>query len=248
MEEYQVVVPGFDAYMSAVDQTSKALLTNNNELVEGIRQFDDFYRNELLPNNSRIDPISMFLVSNAHAGLLSGVRMALSGHTASVFPLLRTALESACYAVIVESDPDLAKVWINRHNGARERKECRKKFHIGTAQELTKGKMAGFDSVIGELYDSSIDFGAHPNIKSVMGHVTIDSGTYPDHCAVSHASLYSEDHHETHRGLLACMDFGFVIFVLAVLTPSRINEELLTKTFSLNSLKEKIASNYCSYP
>ncbi|MGE9313207.1 hypothetical protein ACLOAU_16275 [Niabella sp. CJ426] len=248
MEKYQVIVPGFDAYMSAANQTANALLASDSDLVAGIRHFDEFYRNKLVSNNSQMGPIGMFLFHNAYTCFLSAVRMALSGHTASVFPLLRTALESACYAVIVESDPELAQVWIDRHKGDAERKACGRKFTVKNARDLIKRKMPSFDSLIGELYDSAIDFGAHPNIRSVFGHVTIDSDTYPEHCAISLASLYGENHHETHRGLLACLDFGFFIFVIAVLTPQEINENLLEDTLSLNNLKESIAEKYCSYP
>lgn len=33
MEKYQVIVPGFDAYMSAADQTTNALLASDSDLV-----------------------------------------------------------------------------------------------------------------------------------------------------------------------------------------------------------------------
>jgi hypothetical protein len=50
--------------------------------------------------------------------LNAGIRIALTGHAAAIFPTLCTALESACYAYRMIEDEKLEKMWADRHQNA----------------------------------------------------------------------------------------------------------------------------------
>ena len=66
------------------------------------------------------------------------------------------------------------------------------------------------------LYEASIDFGAHPNQKSVVGHLT-DGGTVDDEFQMFELTgVYGHDSWEVNRALLACVETGqAVAFMLA---------------------------------
>lgn len=74
----------------------------------------DFFATRLWSDNQPVPEIPMFLSTNAFMLWTSAVRIAMSGHEMAVYPLLRTALESACYVLLVKRRPELAEVWSNR--------------------------------------------------------------------------------------------------------------------------------------
>jgi hypothetical protein len=55
---------------------------------------------------------------NAFMLVNAGIRIALTGHAAAIFPTLHTALESACYAYRMIENEKLEKMWADRHQNA----------------------------------------------------------------------------------------------------------------------------------
>ena len=80
--------------------------------------------------------ISLVLLINAYQMFPAGVRTALGGHTAAVFPLLRTALESAAYGALIAAKPELSSIWTNRHHDDEAKKACRNTFTFDKAIKL----------------------------------------------------------------------------------------------------------------
>ncbi|ENG8422862.1 hypothetical protein ABVJ62_005510, partial [Klebsiella pneumoniae] len=65
-----------------------------------------------------------------------------------------------------------------------------------------------------KLYELSIEYGAHPNIKAISHHLR-DGGLVDDKCRVfSHTGVYGENSNQVNGALLFCVDVGQAIAFL----------------------------------
>jgi hypothetical protein len=87
----------------------------------------------------------------------------LSGQVAESFPMMRSCLEYAGYALVIKDAPSLQQVFLNRHVDDASKREQRAEFTIGK----TIAVIGKFDAMLATIfkgfYDRTIDFGAHPN-------------------------------------------------------------------------------------
>jgi hypothetical protein len=114
---------GLREYMAKADECLQELLTSENPFVAVLLRYDEYLRhNNLWEHAPPPSAIAVLLFLNAYQLFLSGSRVALSGHPAAVFPLVRTALESACYGFLLEQQPALTETWINRHRSAADKR------------------------------------------------------------------------------------------------------------------------------
>lgn len=99
----------------------------------------------------------------------AGVRMALSGQPYAVAPVVRTALESACYAMLINHDVALVRIWLDRHCDEDSMKKSRKLFGnaVDKVCKLLETKATGLGNKLREAYQDCIDEGAHPNTKGI---------------------------------------------------------------------------------
>lgn len=239
---------GLDRYMAAADETAAELLAGGDGLVSALRRYDDYLRRDLWAHVSRTSAIGFILQMNAYMVFLAGVRMALSGHPAAVFPLLRTALESAGYGLLIERDPALADVWTHRHRSKADKKACRKAFTFDQGIQHLKDIAPEIYDLAQLAYEGAIDFGAHPNLKGVAGHLLIDENRPDGMTSVTLTSLYGSAHVETVRGLCACLDFGFTIIGMIALAMPDPGEDrvkrLIMELQALNDLKNDAVALY----
>jgi hypothetical protein len=233
-----------DTYFDTADATTTALRQEDGPILRLLHDFHRYFAKTLWRDTSGVPPVAAFLSMNAFMTYLAGVRVAMSGHVVAVFPVLRTALESACYAYLIARTPDLAAVWTDRHKGDAERKACRATFTgavAAVAKDVEREQPGGGDW-LREAYDTAIDFGGHPNIKSVFGHVQAQeaSETDPFH-RFSLVGLYGTGHGETLRGLIACADFALAIAVLLTRVLERPDEQHQAELHALNEHKNAVA-------
>ncbi|OQW43655.1 MAG: hypothetical protein A4S12_04585 [Proteobacteria bacterium SG_bin5] len=242
----RVVMDGsMDAYMAAADETLAELLVSDSVLVAALREYDSFFRTRLFTQGPA-EPIALVLFMNAYQLFLAGARMALSGHCAAVFPLLRTALESAAYGGLIARNPALSEVWAGRHRGDAEKKACRKSFTFEKAISPLEDRAPDIHALAVLGYEGEIDYGAHPNIKGVFGHVSLNDQREDGCKAVTHTSLYGSAHIETIRGLCACLDFGFAIIGIIAPSGPTISDNLVDGLQSLNDAKNTAVAPYQS--
>lgn len=239
---------GLDGYMAAADETAAELLQGDDGLVAALRRYDDYLRRDLWAHVAQSSAIGFILQMNAYMVFLAGVRIALSGHAAAVFPLLRTARESASYGLLIERDPVLADVWTHRHRSETDKKASRKAFTFDKGIVHLKDMAPDIYYLAKLAYEGAIDFGAHPNLKGVAGHLSIDEKRPDGMTAVTLTSLYGSEHVETARGLCACLDFGFAIIgMIALATPDPSKERvrrLIEELQALNDRKNDAVAPY----
>ncbi|NVK20539.1 MAG: hypothetical protein HWE30_17745 [Methylocystaceae bacterium] len=236
----------FQDYLDAGEETFKDIQNQKSPLVSAIVEYHDFITDGLWVGEVDMSPYQAFLSMNAFMVYLSAVRMAFTGQPAATFPLFRTALESACYAYMISQKEELGLIWSNRHKDEEALKLCRRKFTSAvsdTAKAVARnhGRPSN-EAWINDCYQSAIDFGAHPNPKSIFENIgnPKDGGT---HYIFELTGIYPAKSFQVSRSLMACLDYGMAIITILACgiknPPSNISDELKR----LNELKEQLTKD-----
>jgi hypothetical protein len=94
--------------------------------------------------------------------------MALAGQVVEVFPILRSVLEYAGYCLLLCKTPELQRVFIFRHASDAEMKAQKRAFTIKAVREVVTRHDARLAVLYADLYQRTIDFGAHPNPHAIF--------------------------------------------------------------------------------
>ena len=229
-----------DDYLRFADKTAASLLNSENSQVQLLREADKLI-SATLESDEASDAVIGVLFINASMLWSAGVRIALSGHTAGVFPVLRCALESAAYGTLMLKKPELIRVWLDRHESDEGLDACRKAFTFSKAIAHLKPVKPELHGTLLEAYQSAIDFGAHPNFRSIFDHVEVDRSQVSE-TTVLHTGLYGPTHIETTRGIMACMDFSLIIVSLIVFSRTRVSKGLWEDFNTLCDRKDALAA------
>jgi hypothetical protein len=89
------------------------------------------------------------------------------------YPLQRSCLESAGYARLIFTSPQLSEQWLKREDDP----ETKSRFTNRAVRESIASSNTVLARIYQELYERSIDFGAHPNEKSVTLNMVKESMT-----------------------------------------------------------------------
>lgn len=117
------------------------------------------------------DEIAAMLFLRCHSAFRAAAGLAAAGQVAECYPLNRAVLEYAAYALHLHRDAALRTVWLNRHQSAADLKASR--------DAMTHGKVVAAVAAVNKhaaerfenLYQQTIDFGGHPNERSVTGNM-----------------------------------------------------------------------------
>ena len=112
--------------------------------------------------------ISVGLFARTAGCFFGAARLSFSGQQTESWALLRACIENSLYAHYVFGNPELAQIWSDRHKSKNNKKKCKNEFTIKkvfTALELRSISIA---KEAKESYDMTIDFGAHPNERSLF--------------------------------------------------------------------------------
>lgn len=124
------------------------------------------------PNVETIVPVMMFF--RAHSAFRAAAALGFGGATVEGLAVLRLCLEYAGYAALIARDPSLAEAWFDRDTDAAGKAVVRKAFTHGAIKAAIEKADPKLSSAYGELYERLIQFGAHPNEKSVTANLKID--------------------------------------------------------------------------
>jgi hypothetical protein len=101
---------------------------------------------------------------------------ALAGQIVEAAQAYRLCLEMAAYALVLKGDPALVEVFILRHADAASKKLQRDAFNSATARAAVKAADPKLGEIFVELYERSIDFGAHPNPHGLFSAMEMRQG------------------------------------------------------------------------
>jgi hypothetical protein len=99
--------------------------------------------------------------------------LAMAAQAVETYVQCRAMLENAAYAAHIHRDASLGTVWLNRHQDAASMKAQKEAFSHGKVVESVKGANDHAGQRFEELYQLTIDFGAHPNERSVTGNMKV---------------------------------------------------------------------------
>lgn len=120
------------------------------------------------------DFLGAALFQRSHSAYLAAARLVTGGQVPETFPLLRSCLEYAFYALHINRNIELGRTWLLRHQDADSLRAMKKSFkHVEVMATLEKcdPKLHG---ILSQLYEATIDFGGHPNERGVSGSMTMD--------------------------------------------------------------------------
>ena len=243
----------FENYFVAASNAEKEILNGKSSLISGLRKYYSFFVENVFSEAGAkpTPPLQALLAMNSFLLYLSSIRVAMSGHGAAIFPLLRTALESSCYAFLVGDSIEHREIWLKRNSSVEALKSSKRMFR-SAVREASK-RIAEKTWVapntgewIHQAYDQAIDFGAHPNPLSVWPYMQIKKEQQDEHIHVTLAGVYGPNTLETDRCLVTCLDYGLIIAVILTSCHKEPSEYALNELHQLNELKEKLTTKYTS--
>lgn len=240
-----LIQSSFDDYLKAGEETVRELHSKDVPLIQGLRAYHDFFARRLwVHEDDGMGPVAAVLSMQAFMLFLAGTRTAMTGHVAAIFPILRTALEAACYAYVIAKDRELESIWANRQHSQEARKACRRQFNsavLDTAKRFNAIQKGSGDLVM-QLYEAAIDFGAHPNARSILDYVSFNEDDIKGYRKIDLAGLYDATAWETSRALIACMEYGQTIAIVLVQCMANPTPELHAGLIELNEIKERLVA------
>lgn len=207
---------GLSVYLKATSENIDDHFNQPPDLMHLVNQMDEIFQNEIFAHEYNVSVFAGVLAMNSYTLLLSAVRQALSGHIVTIFPLVRTALESACYAYLIAHDEEVERIWLNRNKSKNALEKCRKNLTVQKAKAQLMSLSPDMANLVKQLYDESIDHGAHPNRKAVFKHLSnMDEVDEKFHSFIL-TGVYGENSWQVNYALLACTEYGQAIaFILA---------------------------------
>ncbi|MBU2479325.1 MAG: hypothetical protein KKA36_09570, partial [Gammaproteobacteria bacterium] len=109
----------------------------------------------------------LFLM-RAHVAFRASCMLAMSGHSPETFPVLRSCLENALYALHINQNKGLDDLWLRRHDNPSMEKKVRAEFSYRNVIKTLETVDAENHKVAVSLYQRAIDYGAHPNERSMI--------------------------------------------------------------------------------
>lgn len=119
------------------------------------------------------DMIGALLLLRSHSAFRGACRLSMSGQVPDAFPVLRACLEYALYALHINANGALGEVWLRRHDDAASLRRVRQEFTHAAVMGTLQARDRSLQPIIQQLYERSIDFGAHPNERAITGSMTI---------------------------------------------------------------------------
>jgi hypothetical protein len=135
--------------------------------------------------------LAAVLLVRSHAAYRTAYATAMGTQLPETFVLLRSCLEYAAYGLHVNANPSLGETWLKRHDDATALRAMKRAF-LGVEVEqtilATDKKLA---RIYKELYERTIDFGGHPNLRGVVSNMLLNEA--PDKRQIQPIYLHAND-------------------------------------------------------
>jgi len=87
--------------------------------------------------------------------------------------VLRGCLEASLYGFFIAKRTEAKQIWLDRHEGEEALKVMKNVFQIRPIFEFLERTDDKLHCAIRELYERTIDLGAHPNPSGVLGTMKV---------------------------------------------------------------------------
>ncbi|WP_315764520.1 MULTISPECIES: hypothetical protein [unclassified Bradyrhizobium] len=198
------------AYLRAAEAAERDSLVEHKSLLAFAGELDQHFRTLVTGRAYCSHPAIALLGMNAHASYLAVLSTALRGQSPPTFMVVRGCIESASYAFLIGDDQSDGDVWVRREE---EPQAVKARFTVNRAVQ----KLTSVDPNLGKLlkssYDWTIEFGAHPNKRSILDHLR-EGDPHPEGHQFSLIYIHGSDSLAVLRCIAACIENGSMAIAL----------------------------------
>ncbi len=115
----------------------------------------------------------LFLI-RSHSAFRAGCQLAMSGQCTESFCVFRSCLEFALYGLSIAKNKSLGEIWLHRHRDDESNKQVRREFSYRAVISVLKDVDPELCKTVNMLYERTIDFGGHPNERSITSNITMN--------------------------------------------------------------------------
>lgn len=119
------------------------------------------------------DQLGTVFFIRSHAAFRAACEHTAATQIADSYPLIRACLEYAAYALYLCKNPDLIMTWLNRNESDDNKKAVRKEFTFARIRSAIAKVDPKLAYTFQELYERTVDLGAHPNQMGVFSSMEI---------------------------------------------------------------------------
>jgi hypothetical protein len=140
------------------------------KLLSGDAQFAKVTDSWFNPQNE----IVAMLFVRCHGAYRTACGIAMAGQAPEAYVQCRSVLEYAAYAVHINRNPQLGRIWLDRHQTEVGLKAAKGSFrHAKKVMPSVAAANRHAAERFERLYQRTIDFGGHPNERAVTGNMKI---------------------------------------------------------------------------
>ncbi len=178
-------------------------------LVVAIKEVNDIFLCFSNINFNSSDIMLPNFLTRCHSAYLGAIRLATSGEVVEACMVSRGCLENALYALHIYEDSEYVYIdneekiikdgninnyrkvknrlilWLDRSKSSDAKNKVRNVFSNSNVQKTLKAKDKNLGQVVSELYDHTIDYGAHPNLGSVASTCHFEQSGAEDQYLIS---------------------------------------------------------------
>jgi hypothetical protein len=161
------------AFLETAYQNRYATFVNKKDWFRRLARIDGAFlritKDWLNPTNL----ISPLLFFRCHAAYRAACEHALAGQIAESFLQNRACLEYAGYSLHIHKNAGFDELWLRRHDDDASLKAMKAEFLIAKISASIANVNRHTAKVFDDLYQRAIDYGAHPNERSMTGSLAI---------------------------------------------------------------------------
>lgn len=121
------------------------------------------------------EALGPLFLTRSHAAFRTECQLAMSGQCTESFCIGRSCLEFALYGLQIAENPVLEEVWLQRHKNEETSKRVRSKFSNRSILNTLATVDRELHATVERLYERTIDYGGHPNERSVTSNMSMES-------------------------------------------------------------------------
>ena len=123
--------------------------------------------------NIELEPeewLEAFFYLRTHASFAGAARLGLSAQMPEMYMLLRGCIENAIYGFYVWKKSELKTIWLKRNDSEADKEAMKEKFTVSKIKRTLGEVDSNLRDEIMQMYEETIDQGAHPNVKAFVDH------------------------------------------------------------------------------
>lgn len=161
------------AFIQMATENIAATFHNKKKAFNILKEIDNYFMiitDHLL---NAPDFLASLLLFRTHSAYRAACRLSLSGQVPETFVLLRSCIEYPLYALHINSNKEAGEKWIDRHKDEESFKAAKNEFKYGRVIKALETIDPSICRTSKLLYERSIDFGAHPNERSITSSLKV---------------------------------------------------------------------------